>query len=195
MLHSIPMSSFLPLASFSGVVLGMLMAFLSLFLIMLILVQRGRGGGLSGALGGPGGQSAFGSKAGDTFTVITVSVAGVWILVCAFAMWLLGMHTPAVADLTNETDMSVSPGGEVEDIASGLVVPTIDDEDVSDDGEMTLAEEPASEEPAEEGTSEASEEEAAADEPAADMPANDAPEASDAREASEAESVEESQTE
>ena len=26
---------------------------------LLILIQRGKGGGLSGALGGPGGQSAF----------------------------------------------------------------------------------------------------------------------------------------
>ena len=43
----------LPLASLSGVLLGWLMAFLSLFLIMLILIQRGKGGGLTGALGGP----------------------------------------------------------------------------------------------------------------------------------------------
>ena len=37
----------------------------SLFLILVILVQRGRGGGLTGALGGMGGASAFGTKAGD----------------------------------------------------------------------------------------------------------------------------------
>lgn len=37
----------------------------SIFLILIILVQRGRGGGLAGALGGMGGQSAFGTKAGD----------------------------------------------------------------------------------------------------------------------------------
>ena len=67
--------------------LGVLMAFLSLFLIMLILIQRGKGGGLTGALGGPGGQSAFGSKAGDTFTLVTVVVASVWGFTCAFAMW------------------------------------------------------------------------------------------------------------
>ena len=40
----------------------------SLFLMALVLVQRGKGGGLTGALGGMGGQSAFGSKAGDAFT-------------------------------------------------------------------------------------------------------------------------------
>lgn len=51
------------------------------FLILLILVQRGRGGGLTGALGGMGGQSAFGTKAGDTFTRVTMVTATIWILV------------------------------------------------------------------------------------------------------------------
>ena len=36
-----------------GTLLGWLMGFLSLFLIMLILIQRGKGGGLTGALLGP----------------------------------------------------------------------------------------------------------------------------------------------
>jgi preprotein translocase subunit SecG len=54
----------------------------SLFLILLILVQRGKGGGLTGALGGMGGQSAFGSRAGDAFTKITVVTAIIWITLC-----------------------------------------------------------------------------------------------------------------
>jgi preprotein translocase subunit SecG len=61
----------------------------SLFLILLVLVQRGRGGGLTGALGGPGGQSAFGTKAGDLFTRITVGVAAAWIFLCAAAVFSL----------------------------------------------------------------------------------------------------------
>ena len=59
-----------------------LMFVAALFLIVLILLQRGRGGGLAGALGGMGGQSAFGSKAGDMFTKITSGVAIFWILLC-----------------------------------------------------------------------------------------------------------------
>jgi preprotein translocase subunit SecG len=54
----------------------------SLFLILLVLIQQGRGGGLAGAFGGMGGQSAFGTKAGDLFTRITIVVAAVWILLC-----------------------------------------------------------------------------------------------------------------
>ena len=45
--------------------LGVLLSFVAIFMILLILVQRGRGGGLAGALGGMGGSSAFGAKAGD----------------------------------------------------------------------------------------------------------------------------------
>jgi preprotein translocase subunit SecG len=51
-----------------------------LLLIPLILIQRGKGGGLAGAFGGVGGSSAFGSRAGDLFTRITIGVAAVWIL-------------------------------------------------------------------------------------------------------------------
>jgi preprotein translocase subunit SecG len=53
---------------------------LAIFLILLVLVQRGRGGGIAGALGGMGGNSAFGTKAGDTFTWITYGTAAIWIL-------------------------------------------------------------------------------------------------------------------
>ena len=70
--------------------LGSTLALTSLFLILLVLVQRGRGGGLAGALGGMGGQSAFGTKAGDLFTRITVGVAAFWIILCLLATNLLG---------------------------------------------------------------------------------------------------------
>jgi preprotein translocase subunit SecG len=58
----------------------------AIVLILLVLVQRGKGGGLAGALGGMGGQSAFGTKAGDTFTRITVGVAAFWIILCMVAV-------------------------------------------------------------------------------------------------------------
>lgn len=100
-------------ASLGSAALGWLMGILSLFLILLILVQRGKGGGLTGALGGPGGQSAFGSKAGDTFTVITVVAASIWAFVCGFAMWSLGSSSAPIADIPaaqqEETGVSVSP--------------------------------------------------------------------------------------
>lgn len=59
--------------------------FISVVLIGIILLQRGRGGGLVGALSGLGGQSAFGTKAGDTFTRITIGIAAAWVI-------LAGVH-------------------------------------------------------------------------------------------------------
>jgi preprotein translocase subunit SecG len=63
---------------------------LPVFLILLILIQRGKGGGLAGAFGGMGGQSAFGTKAGDLFTRITIGVAALWIVLCIFGVWYFG---------------------------------------------------------------------------------------------------------
>jgi preprotein translocase subunit SecG len=61
-------------------ILNFVIIALGLLLILTILIQRGKGGGLIGAFGGAGGSSPFGSKAGDTFTRITLTMAGIWIL-------------------------------------------------------------------------------------------------------------------
>ena len=60
-------------------IFSILFALASIFLIFIVLLQRGRGGGLAGAFGATGGQSAFGTKAGDVFTRITIGVAVVWV--------------------------------------------------------------------------------------------------------------------
>ena len=65
--------------------------FISVLLIGIILLQRGRGGGLVGALSGLGGQSAFGTKAGDMFTRITIGIAAAWVLLAGVhGIWLRG---------------------------------------------------------------------------------------------------------
>lgn len=60
--------------------LAILLSVVGVLLMFVILLQRGRGGGLAGALGGAGGQSAFGTKAGDVFTKITVIMAVIWVV-------------------------------------------------------------------------------------------------------------------
>ena len=53
--------------------LAVLLILVSIFMVLVVLVQRGRGGGLSGAFGSGGGSnSAFGTKTGDVFTTVTV---------------------------------------------------------------------------------------------------------------------------
>jgi preprotein translocase subunit SecG len=66
--------------------LNILLLLTGLFLILLVLIQRGKGGGLAGALGGAGGSSAFGSRAGDTFTKVTIYVALIWVLLIMFTV-------------------------------------------------------------------------------------------------------------
>ena len=60
-------------------------------LIALVLLQKGRGGGLAGAFGGGGGNTAFGAKTGDVLTWATSVVFGIFILL-AIALNLLANH-------------------------------------------------------------------------------------------------------
>ena len=53
---------------------------ISLFMILLVLVQKGRGGGLAAAFGGMGGNTAFGSKTGDVLTWTTAVVFGIFVV-------------------------------------------------------------------------------------------------------------------
>lgn len=66
-------------------ILSALFIAVSLALILVILVQRPQGGGLSGAFGGAGGggtaQSAFGAKTGDVLTLVTVGVFVMFLLI------------------------------------------------------------------------------------------------------------------
>ncbi len=91
-----------------SIILPIVLFLTSVFLILLVLIQRGRGGGLAGAFGGLGGQSAFGTKAGDLFTRITIVVATVWILLCAASVKVL--NTSGEALLSQELGTSAKMG-------------------------------------------------------------------------------------
>lgn len=66
--------------------LALLFISVAVLLILVVLVQRGRGGGLAGAFGSGGGSSsAFGTKTGDVFTAMTVVLFVVFMLL---AIWL-----------------------------------------------------------------------------------------------------------
>lgn len=106
------------IAVFSQYFFGISIFVTSMFLILLVLVQRGRGGGLTGALGGPGGQSAFGTKAGDLFTRITVAVATVWIVLCAAAVYFLGDRALPTTPVTRNPS-SLESGADNEGAAPG----------------------------------------------------------------------------
>lgn len=76
---------------------------LGCILMLLVLIQRGKGGGLAGAFGGAGGSSPFGSRAADQFVKITLWFAGVWVLVIMIHVKVVkydtarATETPAIA--------------------------------------------------------------------------------------------------
>ncbi len=119
---------------FLNVLLYILLALTSVFLICLVLIQRGKGGGLAGAFGGAGGSSAFGTKAGDVFTRVTMISAGIWIALNMLLV-VLSNHRPSAwpgsssitskSDFTpakSEADKAGTPGESV-DKGPGLPAP------------------------------------------------------------------------
>jgi preprotein translocase subunit SecG len=95
-----------------------------IFLILLVLIQKGRGGGLASAFGGMGGNTAFGSKTGDVLTWATSVVFGIFI-VLAIVLNLVansvnakrpvvatpGVATPTPAPATPADPMQQAPTG------------------------------------------------------------------------------------
>lgn len=87
-----------------------------LLLILVVLVQRGRGSGLTGAFGGAGGGGgAFGAKTGDVFTWITVVIAIVFLFLAVVGNFVLDQTPESLAVTTStavpaETD-DAAPGG------------------------------------------------------------------------------------
>ena len=88
-----------------------LIILVSIFLICLILIQRGKGGGLAGAFGGVGGSSAFGTKAGDTFTRITVVTASIWMLMAMLLVVMTARRNASTwaADAPSSISKELSP--------------------------------------------------------------------------------------
>lgn len=68
------------LGSFGTAVITIGMVSVSILMIGLILLQKNRGSGLSGAFGGVGGHTAFGTKTGDFLTWVTVGLTAVFLL-------------------------------------------------------------------------------------------------------------------
>jgi len=83
------------MVAFSFWTLYVLLFIVSLILILLVLIQKGRGGGLSSAFGGAGGNTAFGSKTGDVLTWATSIVFGVFMLL-AVGLNLVANHQQQV---------------------------------------------------------------------------------------------------
>ncbi len=67
----------------------------AILLVLVILVQKGKGGGLSGAFGGGMASGILGSKTGDFLTWFTITLVVVFLTLCVvMAKW----YKPSVSD-------------------------------------------------------------------------------------------------
>jgi preprotein translocase subunit SecG len=64
-------------------------------LILIILIQKGRGGGLSGAFGGAAASGILGSKTGDFLTWVTIVLVGVFL---TLAVVMAKFYRPEVSE-------------------------------------------------------------------------------------------------
>ena len=113
-------------------VLGFLFAFVCVMMILLILIQKGRGGGLSSAFGGAGGNTAFGSKTGDVLTWVTSGVFVAFLLLAVALIWT----GDAVNEAYNRVSTANIAGVDDDEDADGtpaIVAPTPNIADVDGD--------------------------------------------------------------
>ena len=71
---------------------------INILLILIVLIQRGTGGGFAGAFGGAGGSSAFGSRR-RSFTKITIGLGAVWIVLTMLDVVLVQRLRDAITKL------------------------------------------------------------------------------------------------
>jgi len=95
----------------------------AVILILLVLVQKGRGGGLAGAFGGPGGHSAFGTKTADIFVKATAVVAGLFFVLSIVTAWIMRPGAVAQPAETPEAQAPADPGGAATDKPGGDTAP------------------------------------------------------------------------
>ena len=74
-------------------------------LILVILIQKGRGGGLSGAFGGGMASGLLGSKTGDFLTWVTIGLVAVFL---GLAVLLAKFYRPSVSEYGAEAPAPTS---------------------------------------------------------------------------------------
>ena len=112
--------------------LASFLVFVCFILMLVILLQKGRGGGFSGAFGGAGGSSAFGAKTGDVFTWITVIVAGVFVMLTVWSNFVFdeSLRPKLASDSAQTTTLDIpleglegAPPGQTIKMELGVVDP------------------------------------------------------------------------
>lgn len=121
--------------TWSVVLLALGFVFVSVFMILVVLIQKPKGGGLSGAFGGAGGtESSFvGAKIGDFLTWLTVGCFVLFLLLAMLLTWTINPTENAAkagtVSSSTTTSTSTTDGADT-------TVPTDDSDDTGkDDGD------------------------------------------------------------
>ena len=119
-------------------VIAILFLLCSAALILIILIQKGRGGGLSSAFGGGMASGILGSKTGDFLTWVTIILVGIFL---SLAVVMAKYYKPTVSEFGQDqtapqqqpSDLGQSPAVDVnQDSTVGRPVETSDVNDRTD---------------------------------------------------------------
>jgi len=99
-------------------VVAVLFLLCAVALILIILIQKGRGGGLSSAFGGGMASGILGSKTGDFLTWVTIILVGIFL---SLAVVMAKYYKPTVSEFGQDqtapqqqpTDLEQSPAVDV----------------------------------------------------------------------------------
>lgn len=114
--------------------LAFLFVVVCVFMILVVLIQKPKGGGLSGAFGGAGGgdsQAVFGARVGDFLTWFTVGCFALFVLLAIALVYATRAETSVDVDAGASQVESVEGEG---DLGGGVgdVIPDGDGEDPAD---------------------------------------------------------------
>ncbi len=99
---------------------------ISVLMILIVLVQRPQGGGLSGAFGassGGSGQTAFGAKTGDALTIATITIFVLFIVTSVAINFAVRPPERATVETTAASTESTG-GGLIDQAATAPVTDT-----------------------------------------------------------------------
>lgn len=105
------------LALWYHTILATVFAMVAILLMLVILLQRGKGVGLSGAFGGAGGHTALGSKTGDILTWVTMVGAGLFILLAIALNFIFVPSVPILVPSSITSPTALPPGAPVDSTA------------------------------------------------------------------------------
>jgi preprotein translocase subunit SecG len=77
-------------------------------LVLIVLIQKAKGGGLSGVFGGGLASGILGSKTGDFLTWVTVSLAGLFLLLAGI---MVKFYRPTISNFDIPATQQQQPGG------------------------------------------------------------------------------------